>query len=243
MFAGPLHCGAVIPCHNEAASIASVVHGIRSFVPWVLVVDDGSTDGTGLIARQAGARLLSQDRRSGKGAALRCGWKATRQAGFEWVLMLDGDGQHAPEDAPRLLAAASLRHPLIVGNRFPARDMPWQRRLVNAWMSRRLTRLAGRPLPDSQCGYRLAHLPTLLDLNIGTRHFEIESEMCLAFSRAGHAVEFVPVTPRYGPERSKIRPVLDSWRWLRWYRSAVRSGPSRSPLTTQIGTRPSVQPA
>ncbi|MBN8247829.1 MAG: glycosyltransferase family 2 protein [Verrucomicrobia bacterium] len=243
MFAEPATCGVVIPCHNEASSIASVVCGIRSFIPWVLVVDDGSTDATGILATRAGARLLSRSRRGGKGQALRQGWTAARDAGFEWVLMLDGDGQHAPEEAPRLLAAASLRRPLIIGNRLPATAMPWLRRSVNSWMSRRLSRVADRPLPDSQCGYRLAHLPTLLDLDIGARHFEIESEMCLAFARAGLAVEFVPITARYGTERSKIRPILDSWRWCRWYLSTRRSPATRVPGRTPVTAGSSVQPA
>jgi len=222
MFAGPANCGAVIPCHNEGGTIGDVVRGVRALISWVLVVDDGSTDATARIAQEAGAQVLSLSARSGKGNALRRGWRVAEAAGLEWVLMLDGDGQHEPAEAERLLAVASLRAPLVVGNRFPAPAMPAMRRRVNEWMSHRMTRMTGQPLPDSQCGYRLAHLPALRRLGLTSQCFEIESEMCLAFARAGHAIAFVPVSARYGAEQSKIRPIADTWRWCRWYLCAGR---------------------
>lgn len=218
MVASADNCGVVIPCHNEADSIAGVVRRVRVQLPRVLVVDDGSTDATGDQARAAGAGVLRQPVRSGKGAALAAGWTAAAAAGWEWVLLMDGDGQHLPEESAVLLAAAGPLHPLIIGNRLQTPwAMPPLRRVINRWMSRRLSGLAGVALPDSQCGYRLAHLPTLLRLGLATRHFEIESEMCVAFARAGLDITFVPVTASYGPERSKICPLIDAWRWARWY--------------------------
>lgn len=212
------NCGVIIPCHNEADSIAGVVRRIRVWLPRVLVVDDGSSDATGDQARSAGAGVLRQPVRSGKGAALAAGWTAAAAAGWEWVLLMDGDGQHLPEESAALLAAAVPSRPLIIGNRLlHPQAMPPLRRAINRWMSRQLSRLAGVALPDSQCGYRLAHLPTLLSLELATRHFEIESEMCVAFARAGLDITFVPVTASYGPERSKICPLVDAWRWTRWY--------------------------
>lgn len=222
---------AVVPCHNEAAAIGAVVAGLRPRVDHVLVVDDGSTDSTAQTAAGAGARVLRQEARLGKGAALRHGWEEAARLGAEAVLLLDGDGQHDPADAPRFLQA--YRNPgtdLVIGNRFHAgtTGMPFLRRQTNLWMSRRLSRLAGRALPDTQCGYRLVRLSALLSAGLQTRHYEIESEMVLAFARAGRGIVFVPLIPRYGPERSKIRPVLDSLRWVGWYwaarRAAVKGG-------------------
>src|SRR5687767_1105390 len=94
-------CAVVIPCQNEAAMIGRVVAGAARYVPQVWVVDDGSTDATSDHARKAGARIIALPRRQGKGAALRAGWAEAARCGFDWVLMLDGDGQHAPEDIPR----------------------------------------------------------------------------------------------------------------------------------------------
>lgn len=214
----------VIPCHNEAATIADVVRRVRRWLSTVFVVDDASTDATVSEAIGAGATVIRISRRSGKGAALAAGWAATADAGMDWVLMLDGDGQHRPEEAPALLAAAEPAQPLIIGNRLHTPGaLPALRRRTNRWMSRRLSRLAGCPLPDSQCGFRLARLEVLLGLGLSTQHFEIESEMCVAFARRGHAIGFVDVTPAYGSERSKIRPLLDSLRWTAWYLHTARS--------------------
>jgi len=87
---------------------------------------------------------------------------------------------------------------------------------ANRWMSSRISGLTGRDLPDSQCGFRLAHVETLMALPLQADRFEIESEMLLAFLTAGKKVEFVPVQTIYESGTSKINPVTDSWRWLRW---------------------------
>jgi len=81
------------------------------------------------------------------------------------------------------------------------------------------------PLPDSQCGYRLVNLAALLRLNLKADHFEIESEMCFAFARAGYRIEFLPIKPRYEGQDSKIRPLRDAILWFRWYQSARRCRP------------------
>jgi len=215
------HCVAVIPCFNEAERIGAVIIEVQSYLPNVIVVDDGSTDATAACARRAGAEVLSQPRNLGKGAALQAGWQRARERGFTWVLMLDGDGQHAPADIPRFFAGAeSSNARLVIGNRMGhAAAMPWLRWQVNRWMSRRISRLTGVPLPDSQCGFRLAHLPTLLALPICANRFEIESAMLVAFFRAGAQVDFVPVQTIYRNERSSINPLTDTVRWLRWRRA------------------------
>ena len=156
-------CAAVIPCHNEGTAIAALVSALRRQVPVVLVVDDGSTDETALLAKGAGATVIRHERNRGKGAALRSGLSQLFKQGFEWAVTLDGDGQHAPEDLPALLRCAGQTGArLVVGNRMDnARAMPWLRRQVNWWMSRKLSQRAGRHLPDTQSGFRLIHLSTL----------------------------------------------------------------------------------
>lgn len=211
--------GIVIPCHNEAHAIASVVTAAATLHPrLILVVDDGSTDDTALQAHLAGARVIRSAMREGKGSALALGWQACREAGIEWVLMLDGDGQHDPAEAHALLAKADHRTPLVIGDRLRRPDaMPRLRRWTNHAMNRCLEAIAGARFCDSQSGFRLAHLPTLLSLRLRSRRFEIESEMCTAFACAGHAIAFVPVTARYGAEHSKILPVRDTLRWICWF--------------------------
>ncbi len=216
----PSECVVVIPCMNEEATVASVVKAVRRQLPHVIVVDDGSTDATASLAVDAGAEVIRHGSTFGKGAALRAGWRRGLERGFSWALSMDGDGQHDPGDLPAfLLAAGRGKSDLIAGNRFsrPA-QMPWLRRRVNQWMSRRLSAAAGLCLPDSQCGFRLMRLVAWSALPIGTNHFEIESEVLLAFAAGGYAVEFVPVQSIYKNERSKIRPLRDTRRWFAWWR-------------------------
>lgn len=212
----------VIPCLNEAGAIASLVTEVKTRLPYVLVVDDGSTDATGRLAAASGAEVLRNTQPCGKGAALDRGLRHALQQGFQWALLMDGDGQHSPSDIPRFLSAAA-RAPLVVGNRMAKPgSMPWVRRMVNRWMSQRLSRLVGRILPDTQCGFRMVDLTRWAPLNLSTSHFETESELLLAFLAAGHAVEFVSIQVIYKNERSKIHPVHDTLRWFCWLRKARR---------------------
>jgi hypothetical protein len=105
--------------------------------------------------------------------------------------------------------------------------IPWLRRRVNRWMSRRLSERAGQFLPDSQCGFRLVNLKAWAGLSLETDHFEIESEMLLAFIRAGYRVEFVPIQVVGRGRSSRIHPVADSLRWWRWWRGLDRSSTQR----------------
>jgi glycosyltransferase involved in cell wall biosynthesis len=217
---GPTTCAVVIPCFNEGASIAALVAAARKQLSPVLVLDDGSTDDTADRAQSAGAQVIRHSENLGKGAALKTGLSRARQQGFEWAFTLDGDGQHSPADLPAFLQCAGQTGALlIVGNRMPgARAIPWLRRQVNRWMSRQLSRRAGKPLPDSQCGFRLIHLETWSALSLRTEHFEVESEMLMAFLAAKHPVAFVPIRVIRGGRNSHIHPVADTLRWWKWWR-------------------------
>jgi glycosyltransferase involved in cell wall biosynthesis len=211
-------CAAVIPCFNEAERIGMVVSQVQRHLPTVIVVDDGSTDPTAEKARAAGAQVIRLPNNLGKGAALQTGWQRAQELGFSWVLMLDGDGQHTADDIPRFFACGGKKgSALVVGNRMgDCRAMPWLRRKANQWMSKRMSQMTGMVLPDSQCGFRLAHLKTLSGLNLCANRFEIESAVLFAFCRAGRKVEFLPIRTLYGSSGSKINPLTDTFRWLKW---------------------------
>lgn len=220
-------CAVVVPCFNEAGFIGSLVQEVQRQLPAVIVVDDGSIDDTASAAAQFGAEVIRHPKNLGKGAALSTGLAHARERGFAWALCMDGDGQHAAADIGKFLRMAERTDAaLIVGNRMAEpRGMPCVRRLVNWWMSRQLSRRAGRPLPDSQCGFRLLNLKAWAALRLETTHFEIESEALLACTEAGFGVEFVPVRVIYKTEQSKIHPLLDTWRWFRWWRRAAKKLP------------------
>jgi glycosyltransferase involved in cell wall biosynthesis len=199
--------------------VASLVRAVRARLSAVIVVDDGSEDDTAALARAAGAQVVRHPGNLGKGAALRTGLSAALGQGLEWAFTLDGDGQHRPDDMPVFLQCAERTDAaLVVGNRLhQPQAIPWLRREVNRWMSRQLSRRAGRPLPDTQCGYRLMSLKAWAALRLTTRHFEVESETLLAFLAAGHRVEFVPIQVVGRTAQSHIRPFRDAWRWCRWW--------------------------
>lgn len=211
-------CAALIPCCNEAESIGALIARVRQHLPHILVVDDGSTDTTASQALAAGAVVVTHSTNRGKGAALRTGFRQL-QNDYSWVLTLDGDGQHDADDIPAFFRAAEIgQAELIIGNRFtqPQR-IPWLRRRVNQWMTRRLARRSGVPLADSQCGFRLIKLAALAQFSLRCDHFEVESEITMAFAQAGRAITFVPIQVIYRSSGSKIRPLRDTWRWFRWW--------------------------
>jgi glycosyltransferase involved in cell wall biosynthesis len=211
-------CAVVIPCFNEEAHISRLARQIRWRLRTVIVVDDGSSDRTAFEAERAGASVIGRPRSSGKGAAIQLGLARAAQLGFEWALLMDGDGQHEPDSIPDFLQTAErTQADLIVGNRMAKPGgMPMARKFVNRWMSRRLSALAGMELPDTQCGYRMIRISSWQELRLACSHFEIESEMLMAMIEKKMKIEFIPVRAVYNNERSKIHPLLDSFRWFRW---------------------------
>ena len=209
---------AVIPCLNEVGSIGAVVRAVLRFVAAVWVVDDGSSDGTAVEAERAGARVIRLEGNLGKGAALREGLRAAKAAGFKYAVTLDGDGQHEAGDIPRLVETARGGADLVIGNRMAHCDeMPRVRRFVNRWMSARLGRRLEIECPDSQCGFRVIRLEAWEKLELRQNRFEVESEMLAAFARAGMKIAFVPVKCLPAKRASRIRPIVDSVRWFRWF--------------------------
>jgi len=230
------NCAAVIPCHNEAGAIGGGVASVRSRLPRVIVADDGSTDRTGEIAAAEGAEVVRSPRRRGKGAALRAALRRCAELGADWSLTLDGDGQHDAGDIPRFLAAGERSDTgLIIGDRMAAAArMPHARRVVNTLMSRALSLASGRRLPDTQCGFRLMRLDSQFLGRLTADRFETESDQIVAALELDWNISFVPVACAYRSEQSKIRPLPDAVRWLRW----PTSNQSRLAEIRRRGARP-----
>jgi glycosyltransferase involved in cell wall biosynthesis len=203
---------ALIPAFNEAATIASVVTGISAHVAAICVVDDGSTDGTAEAARRAGADVLANPGGRGKGEAVRAGLARVLEGDCTHVLLLDGDLQHLPEEAPLLIAEAGRTGADVVlgERRFDRRAMPASRYHANRIGSLALSKFVGVPIRDTQCGFRLFKIAALRGLRLRARGYEIETEMLVKLRRRGARIASVPITAVYAGQRSKLRPVRDT---------------------------------
>jgi glycosyltransferase involved in cell wall biosynthesis len=214
---------AVIPAYQAVAHIDSVVRQTAEHVR-VIVVDDGSDDGTGSVASLAGAEVLRQEPNGGKGAALRRGFRHALDDGAVAVVTLDADGQHDPACVPAFVDAwRASRAPLIIGCR-DFDQMPASRRVANVLGTRVFSWAVGRRIRDNQSGYRLISGPLLPHLLASTEAgFEFEVEMITDAIRAGVTIDWVPIPTIYEDAGSHIRPVAHVRNFLRVAWSARKS--------------------
>jgi glycosyltransferase involved in cell wall biosynthesis len=211
---------ALIPAFNEASHIAGVVEGARQYVESVIVIDDGSSDGTSETARNAGAFCIESPANRGKAAALRRGFTHARAQNFSHAITLDGDGQHLPQDIPALLRVArETDADLVIGARsFDRALMPRARYYSNTIGSRWASALVGREIKDSQCGFRLFRLEALNRVKLRSQRYEFEMEALIKLGRAGCTIAHAPIHMVYdnGQSRSKMKPVRDTVRICLW---------------------------
>ena len=208
---------ALIPAYNEERHIGEVVRRTRHKLDHVLVVDDGSADKTAERAREAGAEVIVHEQNQGKGETIKTGLRYWLDRQFDFVIILDADGQHPPEEIDRFVTAAlSAAEPkLVLGNRMKdLSTMPLVRRFVNRWMSEQISALCGQEIPDTQCGYRLLHRQLIPELLGGAARFDYETEMLILASRKGFRIASVPISTVYSDEVSSIHPVRDTIRFF-----------------------------
>jgi glycosyltransferase involved in cell wall biosynthesis len=209
---------AVIPAYQDERHIGDIVRRTRERLEHVLVVDDGSSDQTAQRAREAGAEVIVHNQNRGKGEAIKTGLAHWLKREVTWVSLLDSDGQHLPEEIDRFLAAAACATPptFLIGNRMNnLAGMPYIRRVVNRYMSRRISRLCGQEIPDTQCGFRMVDQQLVPELLRGGNRFEYETEVLIIASRKGYRIESVPISTVYSDQVSKIHPMRDALRFLK----------------------------
>lgn len=214
---------AVIPAYQAAPTIDEVVRQTAEHLR-VVVVDDGSDDGTGSIARAAGAEVLRQEPNAGKGAALRRGFAHALEAGMGAVVTLDADGQHEPACVPAFVSTwRATAAPLVIGRR-DFDQMPASRRIANELSTRVFSWAVGRRIHDNQSGYRLIAQPLLPHL-LGSAEagFEFEVEMITDAIRAELPIDWVPIATIYEDAGSHIQPVRHVTNFLRVAWAAHRS--------------------
>jgi glycosyltransferase involved in cell wall biosynthesis len=206
----------VIPAYNEANTLGALLDDVLQHANTVIVVNDASSDATAAIAAGKPVVQVEHQQNRGKAAALASGFAKARELQMDFVISMDGDGQHDAADISKFLAARKrYPHHLLVGARLYNRaQAPKSRLFFNKFANFWVSWAAGRPLADSQCGFRLYPLDILERVDLPTdksRSFVFESEVLVDVSRLGFGVAFVPIHSCYPENRRKshFRPVYD----------------------------------
>lgn len=214
MIAQPLPWCVLIPCLNEEGAIAAVVHSVLALGVHVMVIDDGSDDRTPDIVATLPVTLLRHTQRRGKGEALRTGFREASRQGYDAVLTMDGDGQHAASDIPHIVAAA-VRYPdhIIIGARLLDRgDQPRGRRRANGVADWGISWACAQPVSDTQSGQRWYPRMAMELVDLPAENFVFEAAILIAATREKRiGVVSVPIAARYHQtlRRSHFSPVRD----------------------------------
>lgn len=203
---------AVIPAYNEGKTIREVVKRSLSYVDHVIVVDDGSRDNTASEATAGGAEAISYPGNRGKAHAMRKGFE--RCGAYDFVVVLDGDLQHQPEEIPILLKCLEDGGDLCIGSRIlsGAEGMPPQRRFSNWFASRLISFLIKQRVTDPQSGFRAIRRSKLDLLELKAERYAIEHVMILEAARKGLMIREAPITCKYGEANSDIKTLRDTLR-------------------------------
>ena len=211
--ADAIEVSVIIPAYNEAAAIAGVVSAMAAAGAWreIIVVDDGSADETASLAEGAGAIVVRHPYNKGNGAAVKSG---IRRASSEFVLIVDGDGQHRAADARRLVARLG-EFDLVIGARAGVTQATSTRRFGNALLNRFAGYLTGRHIPDLTSGFRAARRAHLLEfLHLLPNGFSTPTTTTLAFIKGGYNVAFEPTEAEARLGNSKIHLARDGPKFL-----------------------------
>lgn len=206
----------IIPAYNEEMLIGHLVEEVKKNGLDCLVIDDGSADKTKEEAERAGADVISHSKNLGKGSSLRTGFKKAIEDDYDFVIVMDGDGQHHPDELENFIRAAEKGDAaIILGNRMEdPKGMPLIRRLTNWFMSSLISTITGQRLPDTQCGFRLIRTEVLRSVPLTTDKYEIESEVLIKAAKAGFKIRSIPIRSIYRGEKSQIRPLKDTLRFV-----------------------------
>ncbi len=202
----------IIPAYNEAAAIGMLVERIRELHPdfEIIVINDGSSDDTGQLAENAGARVVCHPYNIGNGAAIKTG---IREATGEILVMMDGDGQHRPEDIEGMLKCLPEYH-MAVGARSGG-DIEPTRKLANSIFNSLGSYVADFNIADLTSGFRaMKRKDTLAFIHLLPNKFSYPSTLTLNFIKSGRSIKYIPVEQAPRASESKISPVKDGVKFL-----------------------------
>ncbi len=200
----------ILPAYNEEISIGSIIHLTRLYADKVIVVDDGSSDRTAIVAREAGAEVIVHNRNEGKGVALKTGFEAAVIRGADIIVTMDSDGQHNPADIPKLVAPIIKGEAEMVnGSRYLnnlEKNTPRYRRIGQTILDKITNIHSGLNITDSQSGFRAFAASTTEKFRFNARGMAIESEMLADAGNAGLRITEVGIGVRYDIAGSTKKP-------------------------------------
>lgn len=207
---------ALIPAFNAARTIEPVIAGALPHVEKVIVVDDGSRDGSADVATRAGATVLAHEVNRGKGGALRTGFAYVLEHGYDGVVTLDADGQHLPSEIPKIIAAhRETGADLVIGGRAHLfHEMLPRRRFANRFASWAISKGAGARIDDSQSGYRFYSSKLLRSVTLRSEGFDMESEVLVLAGMRKLRIITIPISLGFvdGVATSHYKPLSDTIR-------------------------------
>ncbi len=206
----------IIPALNAERTLRQVVVDARAQLEPVVVIDDGSRDATGDVARAAGASVIRHDVNRGKGGALKTGFRWAMENGFDGVITLDADGQHLASEIPKFLRERERSGAdLIIGGRSHLfGEMLPRRRTANRFSAACIAWASGVPITDSQSGFRFYSANVIRNLELRTNGFDMESEVIVRAGRGGFAIVTIPIDLGFvdGLATSHYKPLKDTLR-------------------------------
>ncbi len=201
----------IIPAYNEEKNIGEVIRKCKKHIDQIIVVDDGSRDNTLQIAKAMNVITLVNEKNKGKTETLRRGFCKGLEEGGEIFLLIDGDGQHNPDEIPLFLEKIQEGFDLVIGARkFDNKIMPKIRILANSISSYLVSLICGIRIEDSQSGYRAVRREVLEKINLTSNRFQVDTEMIIKAAKYGFHICSVPIETIYHSEaKSKINQIVD----------------------------------
>ncbi len=204
----------ILPCYNEAAALAPLLPRLQALPleAEIIVVNDGSSDNSKQVAEQAGVRVVNHIYNKGNGAAIKSGIRAAKG---DWLLFMDADGQHDPEDILRLLAKQEEGYDMVVGARAHASQASMARSIANGFYNRLASWMVEHPIADLTSGLRLVNRRKALEfVYLLPNGFSYPTTLTMAFFRAGYSVAYLPITAHTRVGKSHIKLFKDGLRFL-----------------------------
>jgi len=207
----------IIPAKNEAEGIGKLVTELLSLAdlgtkPEIIVIDDGSDDGTNKAASDSGAHVIRHPYSRGNGAAIKTG---IRNAKGDYLIMMDADGQHMPSEIPKMIAELDENIDMVIGARNRESQSTIWRHFANGLYNKLASFLVEKPIADLTSGFRIVDRKKALSLvNLLPNYFSYPTTLCMSFFKLGYGVKFTPVKVKKNEGKSHIRPLKDGIRFV-----------------------------